>query len=72
MADFMRAKYCNRVHPVSKAWTSGTSQVCKSLTKARENTEKDILWNIDDGCCSMGPEGGGIPIGDQESHDFFF
>lgn len=52
-ADFKRAKYCNRVHPVSKAWTSGNSQACKSLIKAREDTEINIPWIINDGCCSM-------------------
>lgn len=53
MADFLREKYCNSVRPVSKAWTSRNSQTWKSLIKARENTERNILWHINLGCCSM-------------------
>ncbi|XP_070041366.1 uncharacterized protein [Nicotiana tomentosiformis] len=48
-AEFLKAKYCSRVHPVSKKWCSGNSQAWKYLLWARDKCEKQITWKINDG-----------------------
>ncbi|WMV54211.1 hypothetical protein MTR67_047596 [Solanum verrucosum] len=52
-ADFMKAKYCHRVHPSVKAWTSGNSQAWKFMVNARHVAEPNILWKINSGSCNM-------------------
>ncbi|KAH0644413.1 hypothetical protein KY284_032297 [Solanum tuberosum] len=49
----MKAKYCHRVHPSVKAWTSGNSQAWKFMVNARHVIEPNILWKINSGSCNM-------------------
>nr|XP_009769714.1 PREDICTED: uncharacterized protein LOC104220529 [Nicotiana sylvestris] len=52
-ADFLKAKYCPRVHPVIKKWYSGNSQAWKHLLWDRDKCEKLITWNINGGNCNF-------------------
>ncbi|XP_019260136.1 PREDICTED: uncharacterized protein LOC109238156 [Nicotiana attenuata] len=52
-ADFLKAKYCPRVHLVGKKWCSGNSQAWKHLLWARDKCEKQITWKINAGNCSF-------------------
>lgn len=49
----MKAKYCQRVHPCVKAWTSGNSQAWKFMVNARKVAKPKILWKINSGSCNM-------------------
>ncbi|XP_059310704.1 uncharacterized protein LOC132062076 [Lycium ferocissimum] len=52
-ADFLKAKYCPRMHPVGKKWQPGNSQAWKHLLWARDKSEYCIQWNINSGSCSF-------------------
>nr|XP_016473883.1 PREDICTED: uncharacterized protein LOC107795721 [Nicotiana tabacum] len=52
-ADFLRAKYCPRSHPVKKKWISGNSQAWKNLLLARDKAEGNITWLINSGDCNF-------------------
>ncbi|XP_070054097.1 uncharacterized protein [Nicotiana tomentosiformis] len=52
-ADFLRAKYCPRSHPVKKKWISGNSQAWKNLLLARDKAEGNITWLINSDDCNF-------------------
>ncbi|KAK6784540.1 hypothetical protein RDI58_017995 [Solanum bulbocastanum] len=49
----MKVKYCHRVHPSVKAWTSGNSRAWKFMVNARHVAEPNIFWKINSYSCNM-------------------
>uniref|UniRef100_M1E0C2 RNase H family protein n=1 Tax=Solanum tuberosum TaxID=4113 RepID=M1E0C2_SOLTU len=51
--DFLKAKYCQRSHPISKKWDTGESQAWRLMMKNKHTVESNIQWKIRSGSCSF-------------------
>ena len=51
--DFLKAKYCQRSHPVSKKWDTGESLTWKHMLFIRQKMEQHIHWRLQAGECSF-------------------
>ncbi|XP_049399720.1 uncharacterized protein LOC125863746 [Solanum stenotomum] len=51
--EFLRAKYCQRSHPISKKWDTGESQAWRLMMKNKHTVESNIQWKIRSGSCSF-------------------
>ncbi|XP_055803454.1 uncharacterized protein LOC129872506 [Solanum dulcamara] len=51
--DFLRAKYCQRAHPVTKKWHTGQSLIWKNMMKNKGDIEPHIKWTLCSGNCSF-------------------
>ncbi|XP_055800325.1 uncharacterized protein LOC129869710 [Solanum dulcamara] len=51
--DFLRAKYCQRAHPVTKKWHTVQSLIWKNMIKNKGDIEPHIKWTLCSGNCSF-------------------
>lgn len=49
--EFLKAKYCQRAHPVIKKWDTGQSLTWKHMTINKSDAETNIQWSINSGTC---------------------
>ncbi|PHT26265.1 hypothetical protein CQW23_34121 [Capsicum baccatum] len=52
--DFLRAKYCQRAHPVIKKWHTSNSLSWKHMMRNKQLAETHIHWRLKSGTCSFG------------------
>ncbi|XP_019224305.1 PREDICTED: uncharacterized protein LOC109205994 [Nicotiana attenuata] len=52
-SSFLKAKYCQRSHPVQKKWDSGQSQTWKKLMSNKKEAEPHIQWILHSGSSSF-------------------
>ncbi|XP_019240872.1 PREDICTED: uncharacterized protein LOC109220861 [Nicotiana attenuata] len=52
-SKFLKAKYCQRSHPVSKKWDSGQSQAWKKMMSNKKDVEQHIQWHLISGNSSF-------------------
>lgn len=52
--DFLRAKYCQRAHPVIKKWHTSKSLSWKHMMRNKQLAETHIHWRLKSGTCSFG------------------
>ncbi|XP_019159332.1 PREDICTED: uncharacterized protein LOC109156012 [Ipomoea nil] len=45
-SQFVKAKYCNEVHPVARGWNYKDSHVWRRMVEVREKVEPEIQWDI--------------------------
>ncbi|KAH0700920.1 hypothetical protein KY284_015135 [Solanum tuberosum] len=52
-SQFLKAKYCQRAHPVAKKVDRGDSLMWKYMMKNKLHVEENIGWKIQSGSCSF-------------------